>query len=143
MMIIFLLLIFQKNSTKNLIDRRRNLIQNGHDICQLLSTIIGLNEQKFHKQQIIVELFDFIKEICTNLGQLIWALNSNREHIRYVCKVFNVPDLFFHQSIINGECGWISIKLQIIEMNYHCSKMIVECQRICQNIHHMVREIYF
>ncbi|KAH7642623.1 hypothetical protein HUG17_5670 [Dermatophagoides farinae] len=135
----------KKTSTQNIIGRRQNLIRNGHHFCHLLLAIIHSKNDRHWKQQILIELFPFFKEICTNLGQLIWALNSNKEHIRYVCKVFALPEYYFRctssTSLYGGE--FIPIKAIIIQMNRNCLMTIHECETIRMNIHHMVKEIYF
>lgn len=91
----------------------------------------------------MVELFPTVEEICANLSQLKWALNSNREHVRYVCKVFNIPDLYYRHRLNINTGQWIPIKANIIEMNQICSTIINECEMIRINIHHLVKEIYF
>ena len=39
-----------------------------------------------------------LKHISSSLGQLVWALNSNKEHVKYVAKVFALPETYHRRE---------------------------------------------
>lgn len=92
-------------SSMNLINRKTKIISESKEMAQYLA---GLADQVKSAHVGNAPLFESSSEYCNRcvfklgevkslaigLEQIIWALNSNKEHIKYIVKVFTVPDKY-------------------------------------------------
>ena len=89
--------------------------------------------------QTLVGSFATLKHISSGLGQLTWALNSNKEHVKYVIKVFALADVYTRPG---PEEEAIPLKERIAEMIRVCEETIDRCQTIKNNLHDVMIPIF-
>ena len=77
--------------------------------------------------QLMADSLVTIKKYISSLGQLIWALNSNKEHVKYVAKVFTLPEIYERPGPDHEE---IELKNRIRDMVVKCEWFIEQSRRI-------------
>lgn len=91
--------------------------------------------QAYH---LLVSSLDSIKKYVSNLGQLIWALNSNKEHVKYVAKVFVLPDIYERPGPDNEQ---IELKRRMVSMIHRCEWAIEQSRLIRANYQRIIIQI--
>lgn len=96
-------------SSHSLISRRQSMITIGEGILEEVTALLraGAVEGAFaflfgaDASGAIASL----KHVSSSLGQLVWALNSNKEHVKYVAKVFALPETYHREKKSLGGGG--------------------------------------
>ncbi|KAJ6221790.1 hypothetical protein RDWZM_000335 [Blomia tropicalis] len=94
-------------SSNNLIHRRQMMINSTSELLKELNQLFesGAYDHAFH---LLVSSFNKLKTISSNLGQFIWALNSNKEHIKYMSlkELFAIDKAIRFLQVIKANGGW-------------------------------------
>ena len=69
-----------------------------------------------------------IKQMAIGLEQIIWALNSNKEHIKYIVKVFTVPDKYQRSEFNTDPTSVVPLRQSIIQTIDQCEEVINVCR---------------
>lgn len=87
----------------------------------------------------MVSSFGSLKHISTSLGQLMWALNSNKEHIKYVIKVLALPTVYLR---LGPEPEYIPLKERIIRMIATAEEMIGAATKLKADLHQVIVKVF-
>lgn len=117
-----------------MINRKKETIIHANTLVNELKNENLLSISKVDLLQKMMKL----KEFATNLEQIVWALNSNKEHIKYVIKVFYVPEQFQRIESSSNPNSIICLRNSIIETINHCSETIFICRFIRERMKQVI-----
>ncbi|XP_027201456.2 uncharacterized protein LOC113795471 [Dermatophagoides pteronyssinus] len=63
------------------------------------NTVTQLRQDHVSQGIISKEMLKQIKQISVTTEQIIWALNSNKEHLSYIARVYTIPEQYCHNAI--------------------------------------------
>lgn len=96
-------------------------------ISKISQYISGPFESSDYCQRYIQKLNE-IKKLAIGLEQIIWALNSNKEHIKYIVKVFTVPEKYQRSEFSSDPNSVVPLRQSIIHTIDQCEEVIVVCR---------------
>lgn len=96
-----------------------------------------------------------LKTLSSSLGQLIWALNSNKEHIKYVAKVCALPESYESRNGVGsgGSLAFgfadeslgssnVQLKVKIAEMVSLAEEAIARAQELKDLFHEVIVAVF-
>ena len=69
-----------------------------------------------------------VKSLAIGLEQIIWALNSNKEHIKYIVKVFTVPEKYQRSEFTSDISSIVPMRTVISQTIEQCEEVITVCR---------------
>lgn len=127
-----------------MINRKRKVIVEASNLLKELNEVLLFKQSnpnfrinfqaESYSKSFLIKLSQ-IKAIACHLEIISWALNSNKEHIKYVSKVFAVPETYQRSEF--GEAS------SLIEMRKMIAKTIKHCEHviyICRGLRHFLSE---
>lgn len=79
-----------------MIDRKLAKIREGKEMLELLNDL-G-NESTSICDQVtkdkLAKIWEQFKQLAMQIEQITWALNSNKEHLRYVARIHVIPEVY-------------------------------------------------
>ena len=104
-----------------MIDRKLAKIKEGKEMLERLNTLA--NEMAHQDDQMakdkLASFWDQFKQLSMSIEQITWALNSNKEHLRYVARIHVVPEVYKR-----SEEEHIRLKDLFSKIVEHCEKAI-------------------
>lgn len=128
-------------SSVNLINRKTKIISESKMMAEYLSSMadmvtahreqIGKNNQLLDKveyrKSYLHKLVE-VKTLAIGLEQIIWALNSNKEHIKYIVKVFKVPSVYQRSEFTSDLSSIVPMRTVISTVIRQCEEVITICR---------------
>ncbi|KAH7636306.1 hypothetical protein HUG17_10276 [Dermatophagoides farinae] len=88
------------NSCQSLIHRKMSLIKEAKNTLTELRALHGTSSSSSSTEEktglMSKEMFDRVKQVSTTTERIVWALNSNKEHLCYIARKFKIPELYCH-----------------------------------------------
>jgi len=69
-----------------------------------------------------------VKSLAIGLEQIIWALNSNKEHIKYIVKVFTMPEIYQRSEFSSDPSSVVPLRQSITQTIDQCEEVITVCR---------------
>lgn len=132
-------------STLNLIARKTRTIINAKAAIDALKEYSANTQSEQQVAQIQMEFVEKIREIRTisiNLEQIVWALNSNKEHIRYIAKVFQIPEHYKRSEFQQDPNSIFQLKQSVINTVHQCHEVINVCRILRRQMQTVVIDVY-
>ena len=121
-------------SSINLIVRKTKIISESKEMIQFLNEIATktVSHQKLfdspkYCHHFVLKL-DEVKQLAIGLQQIVWALNSNKEHIKYIVKVFTVPEHYQRSEFSLDSNSIVPLRQLIIQTIDQCEEVITVCR---------------
>lgn len=105
-------------------------------LSQLIDEVASRDDSET-KDILATQQWDKVKRVSTQSEQLMWALNSNKEHLRYVARIFVVPDKYRHSSE-----EVVDIKEQFLSVVKQCDELVNLLCQARDMISDQLRHIY-
>ena len=122
-----------------MIDRKLNKIREGKDMLHKLISISA--QMDYTDDQIIKDklaaLWAEFKQISSQIEQITWALNSNKEHLRYVARIHVIPEVYQR-----SEDEQVHLKKLLIKVVQDCHQVIEISRSIRHGFEIQLRSIY-
>ena len=122
-----------------MIDRKLNKIREGKDMLHKLISISA--QMDYTDDQIIKDklaaLWAEFKLLSSQIEQITWALNSNKEHLRYVARIYVVPEVYQR-----SEDEQVLLKNLLKKVVQDCHEVIQISQSIRKGFEMQLRTIY-
>lgn len=95
-----------------------------------------------------------VKALAIGLEQIVWALNSNKEHIKYVAKVFALPDLYNRdekagpsavgQAAVSllEQGATVPLKATIVSTIEQCEQVIAVCHALRTQLANSLTQVF-
>ena len=126
-------------SSENLIDRKLGKIKEGKEMLDQLAALAGemgqLGDEAVKDK--LASFWDQFKILATSIEQITWALNSNKEHLRYVARIHVVPEVYKR-----SEEEHIRMKDLFSKIVEDCDEVIDICRSIRLAFEIQLRAIY-
>lgn len=133
-------------SSKNLISRKAKIILESKEMAEYmelmagqvlaarkqLATSGGNSEQQLldsgaYCRRYLAKLAE-VKTLAIGLEQIVWALNSNKEHIKYIVKVFTVPGQYQRSEFSTDLSSIVPLRAVISKVIGECEQAIGVCR---------------
>lgn len=109
-----------QNSANALIDRKKLVFQEASRMLEQLFQIHRCLPAKM-ALGFLKKFLDHIRGIGIQLSQMLWAVNSNSEHVKYVARTYALPETF--KSVVHDPCT-VNIKKEIFLMVQESETMV-------------------
>ncbi|KAF7494406.1 hypothetical protein SSS_04156 [Sarcoptes scabiei] len=132
-------------SSLNLISRKTKIIIEAKNLIDDLLQI-GSDRNQFNRKEFLNRL-ESVRKIAINLEQIVWALNSNKEHVRYLAKVFYIPERYRRSdnntsAMASAHDGSgdsiILLRISIVRTVQRCQEIIEFCRLLRKQIQQTV-----
>lgn len=116
-----------------------NQIKDAKDfLVQLRQISKGMQEEDDDvSKDKLMQLWPVLKEVAMNTEQIVWALNSNKEHLRYLARIYVIPVVYKRTD---------EEKVQLKQMYNRsiedCEEVIEICKLIRSGICSQLKSIY-
>ena len=122
-----------------MIDRKLAKIKEGKEMLERLNALA--NEVTHQDDQLakdkLATFWDQFKQLSMSIEQITWALNSNKEHLRYVARIHVVPEVYKR-----SEEEHIHLKDLFSKIVEDCDEVIGICRSIRMAFEMQLRAIY-
>lgn len=128
-------------SSVNLINRKTKIICESKTMAEYMSGIASKVIAARNQMGKDVQLLDSVeycnryanklvevKKLAIGLEQIIWALNSNKEHIKYIVKVFKVPSEYQRSEFSSDLSSIVPMRTVISTVIGQCEEVITICR---------------
>ena len=122
-----------------MIDRKLGKIKEGKEMLEQLNAL-GCETAELDDQTVkdkLAACWDQFKNLSMSIEQITWALNSNKEHLRYVARIHVVPDVYKR-----SEEEHIRLKDLFNKIVGDCEEVIGICRSIRHAFEMQLRAIY-
>lgn len=116
-----------------------NLIKEARDfLLELRKVTRNMSDEDDEKSKDQLEkLWIKVKEVAMSTEQIIWALNSNKEHLRYLARIYVIPKVYKRTDEET-----IPLKDLYIKSVEECEQVIEICRLIRTSINSQLKTIY-
>jgi len=122
-----------------MIDRKLSKIREGKGMLEFLNSL-G-KEMAEHDDQSVKDklgtIWENFKQLSTSIEQITWALNSNKEHLRYVARIHVIPEVYKR-----SDEEQIRLKELFGRIVEDCEQVIDICRSIRTGFETQLRAIY-
>lgn len=106
-----------------------------HKLNKLGANMSNTDDQSTKDQ--LAKLWTEFKQIASQLEQIIWALNSNKEHLRYIALIHVLPVVYKR-----SEEEQVQLRQLVEKIVSDCHEVIDICETIRNNFEVQLRAIY-
>ena len=120
--------------------RRVGQVEAAKDVLVKLRAEVGKHlheEEDASSKDKLTAMWSRLQEVALHTEQLIWALNSNKEHLRYIARIYLVPDIYKRT-----EHEVVPLRQQYQNVIAECEHVIEVCKLIRMGLSAQMRAIY-